>query len=271
MGFKIGEKISGFIFSVLLVAIIAVSMLSSVSTYDSMSLLIENVAKEQKMVPADFNEADFSAIKQDFMDNCSASGADSITVPLEDGNKNAIFDCDKVSAMNDSADLFAMVAVSGFKEIYYKQYNCSFIKCFAQTENAADKVSLVLSQKAHDFYTNSYWYVVAATVLVGIAYIFFAGDLFKAARGLGWTFAIIGIGFIFTLLFKDTGIPLGTGEQGASLTIPLAANIIAAMQNYFIIYFIVGIILLAVGYGSNYLKSKNAELGKDNTKKRKKG
>jgi hypothetical protein len=264
MEFRIGGKISGFVLSLLLVLIIAVSAMQYMTTYDAMSSLVDKVAREQKMAPQDFNESDFPAVKQDLLDNCSARGDGLTTVSLED-NKTATLNCTNVQELKDSKDLFALLAVSGFNDMYFKKYDCNFINCFSQAKTLPDKMGLLVSEKAHNFYKSSYWYVVVATVIVGMLYVFFTGDLFKSARGLGWSFAIIGSGFIFSLIFKDTSIPLGSGNN--TVSVPVIANILSVIQTYFIVYFIIGIVLLAIGYGGNFLKPKQS---KDTQNKKKK-
>ncbi|MDD5182145.1 MAG: hypothetical protein PHC66_03175 [Candidatus Nanoarchaeia archaeon] len=253
----IGEKISGFLFTLALVAIIIVVILSNVTTYDSMSSLIENVVKEQKMAPADFNESDFPQKKQELADDCSKSSTDYINVELEN-NRNATLNCTKVSAMQTPGDLFSLVAISGFNEAYYRQYNCSFFSCLSQSQTNFDKANFLLSQKANESYKNMYWITIVAAAVTGLAIVFFSGNLLKAARNLGWAFAVIGVGFVFALLFRNINLPFGTAETGTSVSLPLFANIIPIVQNYFLAYFIIGAVLLVTGYVGSYLANKNS-------------
>lgn len=258
---KLVGQISGFVLSILLVLIIVVAAMQHMTAYDAMSSMVDKAAREQKMAPGDFNESDFPAVKQDMLDTCSASEDGLTTVSLED-NKTATLNCTDVQATKDSKDLFALLAVSGFNEMYYKKYDCSFISCLASDASFMDKLSMIVSEKAHKFYGDSFWFVVAAAVITGLIYIFSIGDLLHAARSIGWTFAIIGSGFIFSLIFKDKGITTGAGEAGTTVTLPVIANVLSLIQTYFIAYFIVGIILLAIGYIGSFVKSKNSKNNK---------
>lgn len=255
MSLHIGEKTCGFILSVLLVAVIFVFIMQNVSEYSSMTSLIENTVSTQNMTPKDFKESDLPKIKSELMDNCSKSSDGTTVVQLKQ-NKNATLDCQNVSAIQNSEDLFSLIAISGFKEVYYQKYDCAFVSCFVQAKTINDKINLLLSEKAHKFYGNLYWYTIVAAVIAGVAFVFVAGDMFRAAKGLGWTFAIIGVGFVFTWLFKDKNIALGP-SQTASMTLPVFSKIMPAVQNYLITYFVIGIVLLAFGYFGHMFLNKN--------------
>ena len=251
----IGERISGLVFYFALIAVIATVILINVTNYDSMSSTITSLVKEQKMAPANYTESDFPQTKQDWMDDCSKSSSGSIVVELED-NKSVTLDCINISKMQGSGDLFALVAVSGFKDIYYKQYDCSFISCFFNAGTNAEKIDFLISQKANDSYKILYWAVIGIAVVSGIAVIAISGNLLKAARTIGWSFATIGIGFVFTLLFKGYSIPLTAPGSNVAVTLPLFANVIGLIQVYFIVYLIVGALLLAIGYLGSLLIKK---------------
>lgn len=249
------EKISGFLFSFMLILTVISITLVYVSNYDTITLFVQEELSKQNLVPKTFDESLFPDLKQDLLDQCTQSASGLVEVQATSG-RNLNIRCSDVQNIDTSNDLFALVNFDMFKEDYNMEHDCTFIKCFLTAENNDERVNLIVSYDAHNFYQKSYWFVIGATAVIGLVFAYCSKGFFNLTRNFGWAYFSMGVGFVITELFKLLSIPQISVTQQMHTTLPIVSKMISMLQKYFAVYFLVGVILLAIGYGGSMLVDK---------------
>jgi hypothetical protein len=248
---KMGEGISGFLFSLFLATVLLVYTVSYLTSFETLQPVVSDVAQEQQP-PQQMDESQLQEVKKGLLAQCSNSTTGIIEVPLEE-NRTAKLSCSELQSVNESKQLFGMVAKDVFKETYYKDYGCSFIECLTREGSDTDKLTVLLSETSHKFLESLKIFVVIATIGFGILFAYFSGRPSKMARNFGWAFTLLGSSFIITEIMK---LKKQTAEGTASTMLKVMDTVLARFQIYFIALFVAGIILLVVGYVWAYYETR---------------
>lgn len=238
-----GEAISGLLFSLSLTAIIIVYTMFYFTSFDVLQTVVADVAQQQQP-PQGFEESQFPELKNALVTQCQGSTTGIIDIPLEN-NQVAKLNCTEVQNINESKQVFGLMVKDAFKNIYYKDYGCSFIDCLTKEGSSTENVTVLISETGHKFFGVIQIYVIAATVLFGMMFAYFSGRPSKIARNFGWVFTFLGSSFIITELMK---LRNQTADSTMSIMLKVMDNIFAQFQLYMIAIFVTGIILLVVGY-----------------------
>jgi hypothetical protein len=241
------EGLSGFLFSLSLGSIILFYVMFQFTLYENLQPAVDSVIQEQS-APEGFDESDFPNMKNDLLSRCSNSTTGQIDVELENGGLVELA-CPGIENAATSKEIFTMVGASAFKKAYYQEHDCSFIQCLLQEGNSTNKLAMLLSQKSHDFFGEIQIFVIAVTALFGFIFAYASGTPEKIARNFGWAFTFLGSSFIMAELFKNMDPATGSVFE------VLSAKMFVGIQDYLIGVFVLGIILLIIGYGVSIRKN----------------
>jgi len=248
---KMGEGISGLLFSLSLAAILFVYTLSYFTSFDTLQPVVLDIAQEQQP-PQQMDESQFQEVKGTLLAQCNDSTTGIIEVPLE-GNNTAKLSCSELQNVNESKQVVGMVAKDVFKEMYYKNYGCSLIECLTREGSDTDKLTVLLSETSHKFLESLKIFTIIATIGFGILFAYFSGRPSKMARNFGWAFTLLGSSFIITELMK---LKKQTAEGAASTMLKVMDTVLARFQIYLIVLFVAGVILLIIGYVWAYYETR---------------
>lgn len=241
MNLKLGQHITGFLFSTSLAAILIFFVLFHFTSFENLEPTVQDLAQEQ-IEKESLNDAEFTNMKIGLTQMCDQSTTGFIDVQTEN-NRTIGLDCNDVYGAENSSQLYGSIAADSFKEIYYKDYGCDFVGCILSERNTTEKLSVFVSETANVFYGKAQFYALISTIAFGVLYAYFLRKPSKITKSFGWSFTFIGAGFIVTEIMKRTSI-----GQNSSIVSAVAEGTFANIQVYLMILFVVGIALLVTSY-----------------------
>jgi hypothetical protein len=247
---KFLEGSTGLLFSLSLTLILLFYVMFHVTTYDSIQPIVNDVLSKQDM-PKNFDESDFKNTKEDYISRCSNSTSGTIAVELEN-DKSVEVDCGSIKSTNNSKELISLVGMSMFKENYYKDYGCDFVQCLLSEKSSTDKLTMILSEKAHVFFGGVQVYLAIATILLGLVFAYFSGTPAKIARNFGWIFLFLGSSVILSEICKRVHVVKNVDSVFALMSTASSGD----LNSYLIASFVIGAVLLISSYGWSYYKER---------------
>ena len=163
------------------------------------------------------------------------------------GNITIVLKCDDVRK-SSSADVLTLIGKPVLDNVYYKDYNCSFIECLKK--DGDDKFLVLMSLKANEFFKtiqNVFW-VLSGVGLILILISVKGSD--SKLKILGITLLSIGIPILILTLIKDYFISLPVGMEN------IGGVIFDILFISFLIVTVIGLILTVVGCLLKSLPSK---------------
>jgi len=148
--------------------------------------------------------------------------------------------CEEVLAGN-SEDIVNKEAEKFLAEIYYKDYDCSFIDCFGQE----DIPFFLVSEHTQKYVRNLFYYsLVAWLVLIGVMF-FLVQNKKNLLIIVGVLVAVSALPFMRMSSFSF----ISSNEY-----VPMIFSLFISAQSVFLTMFIVGLVLLGLGIGLKFWK-----------------
>jgi hypothetical protein len=168
---------------------------------------------------------------------------------LNIGNKSVILKCDDIKKSTPEG-LVGLVGKSFFSDIYYKEYNCSFLDCLSKP--GEDKYMVLLSQKANMFFRNIQTILWICTGIGVVLIIISVKGLGSKLKTLGATLLFSGLS---TLILMYVITHLMSFPAGASSVIE---ELFGFFLNMLVAISITGLVLIILGYVLNFMHKKRS-------------
>jgi len=245
-----GKFLGGLLFTFSLSLLIVCIAMSSMTEYNNAKSIFADVyvgALKSQISDAQLNEIFNAAIN-------ACQGKESINYVL--GEENMTFNCTDIRGGN-ATTLPYLVATKSFDTFYYKNYNCSFIDCIKNISSPED-ATVFFSSTGNEFFNKLLMYVIVATVLTGLIFLASIETWSGRFQSLGVEFLFIGIMYFLIPYAKDAAI-----KQFPQELLPLISRIIDIIFNsissILLIFFVAGVVLIAISLGIKYLAKKKEE------------
>jgi hypothetical protein len=242
----IGKFFGGFLFSTLLAIAILTLSLAQLTEYNNLKSIAIKVSEQQ--IAQQIGPTQLTAIHAQILELCK--GVEKIEMPFD--NENITIKCSDI-VNSKPEDLGKIIVTSKFDEIYYKKYDCGFLECL-QREDIEGKM-VIFSATANSFFKETLNYL-----LIGIA----ISAIILAISTKGWgrpkSFGIccISAGIPFFVINIIKGM-LPIPKEATEIATPVVEQIFNSISFKFLIVFIVGIVLFAIGFIGEFLTKKKVK------------
>ncbi|MBI2083999.1 MAG: hypothetical protein HYT70_00035 [Candidatus Aenigmarchaeota archaeon] len=252
MGFwrGLGKFFGGLVFTLALVGAILAMELVSFSSYENVKTVIGAVLDQQ-----------FSSLTSDQLQQLHTNLAfqcltrATISLPLYEGLDAITLSCNDVSSSNNE-QLKTLISNAVVDSVYYKKFSCSYIDCV--TSGNQQDILIAFADEGNQFYKSAQtwlWIVAAIGLAIMLASIeTWTGRL----KSTGFTLAMTGLPFLFVSQIKSLLPPIPAQVQGT--IVPIIDNLISSLSSRFIIVLVVGVALLAAGFGLEFYLRKSGKL-----------
>jgi hypothetical protein len=165
------------------------------------------------------------------------------SIVLNYATENLTLDCQKIKAA-ESKEFPNLLAEEIFDRFYNKQYPCQFLQCLlsGQPEN----LLVIFSHEGNQFFSSVRTFsIILSLVFAGILAISSIGWKSRI-RSFAFVFLFVSIPFVifnFAIVFFKDAIP-----SAALQTVPLIQASLSKIQNIYIIFTAVGILLLMLSF-----------------------
>ncbi len=199
---------------------------------------------------------DLSVLKTMLIENCSGqeetlfSFGEQEFLPMN----NVIIDCSEISNETTAEQLVNIVSTGVFDSIYYKEYNCSPLDCLSQTNQDPEKLLVIVSKKANNYFTNIGIILIIIIILLIFGMVMLSKPKQTAIYALAPAFLISGL--LFLLKF-----PLSSAVSGVQEPIKgILELFISALFINALIVFILGIVFLVLAIILKILIKKSKKI-----------
>lgn len=246
---KIGKGFGGFLFTTFLSLSILTLVMIEFTEYENLKpvafSLFSNVMK------SGISKSQITEIYNNLRAHCEANPEKMEEFSIN--NKTIIMNCSKIleGTQEDFIDMIFEKQFN-FDEIYYKEYDCEFIECISSGDSEA--FTVILSAEANKFFREFLYYVLIGTVIGG-AILAVSCKGFEIFRSFGYSCVVMGVPFFFMNIlqgFIESRIP----SETLSILSPIIGRILNSISDKLLVVFIVGVILLVIGYVGSYLKRR---------------
>ncbi len=169
--------------------------------------------------------------------------------------QNATVKCEDIKKTTPE-NLISVIGGAMFDDVYYKKYDCSFIKCLQKT--GQEKYAIFLSLNAHSFFKNLQNILLVAGG-IGIGMMLVLIEMWEnRLKSIGMILVSTSLPLLVMILLKDKILPVSSDMMAVAL--PIINQMFGSMLNVLIGMAIVGIVLIAGGYLLRH--NKTARTGK---------
>ncbi|MFH0868622.1 MAG: hypothetical protein V1839_00165 [archaeon] len=241
---KLGKIFGVLLFMTFLSLTLMSYSLAEFTSYNIIEPAFESMAQEKISLNETQLESQYDGMKQ----MCSSPGTTELPM-----TNNITIKCSDIAAT--TADKIpALMAKAVFDSVYYKKFDCSFITCL-RTLPAQDKASLLLTEKANEFYGKAWIYFLVAAFASG-ALLFAAAETWQSKfKSLGFCLFITGTPYILLKFLLKKFMPAETAAQAA----PMVDAMINALSMKFLIAMFAGVVLIAIGFMIDFYEKKSNE------------
>jgi len=275
---NIGKGIGGLIFSVALIAVILAAGLAEFTGYESMKSVFLEIFKPQieaqqaQIEQSQPGTVDNEALYKALLELCT--GKAYIELPANQGEgglaagiSNLTINCNDLrtyASRNESADaktiLVETTATAVFNSVYYKKYDCEFLRCMQDGQFTA-----IMSSQGHIFFESIQMYLLAGIALGAVVILVSSETWPERLKSTGIPMIFVGISYFLIGIAKTyaiSTIPASTQAKAAEAGINMSAiidKILAPMSTNFLIVLIIGIALTAGGYAFAFYEKRREQ------------
>jgi len=219
-----------------------------------LTVALENFSREDNMKNfiVDYshtfldNETEYYDEYEKHHANCQ-NGALEQTIEFSDENKT--ISCEKVLTTTKEKYFDVLVEEFVFKDLYKKNYPCTFIQCLTNKET----IPVVFSEQGNYFLNNIKIFLLLGTIIITLLVAVLSQTIPAGFKNIGYVFAIVGAGYYFTKHLPIAEINL----DGQSINPSLITNaLISPIETAALIVFILGLILFLTGMILNYKRGE---------------
>jgi len=244
-----GKIFGGFLFSTTLGLLIFALALSQFLQYETIQPPIANILQEE--ISKSYSNEQLTNLLIFLKNECTNKNTIDLPVGQETENKiNATLKCSEINTAQPS-DLSRIISVAVFDKIYYKKYDCEFLKCFQKLQGT-EKFTLFLSIQATEFFSSILKYLevgVAAGLIILIVSI---RTWHGITKSIGISCIFIGISY-FILPVAESQISTRIPQEQATAIMPIINIFFRLIRPKLLIVLIIGIVLAIIGYTGSYL------------------
>lgn len=246
---NISKTVSGFFFSSFLTLLIFVLAISSFTAYDNLKPVVTDVIKQQiTTTPEELNKT-YEALSF----YCKTSGNETIFVPLQSNYTQFLeLKCSDVLKIT-FAQVPELIANTTFDNLYFKKYNCSFIRCIQLP--GEEKFLFIMSEQANKFLQKTIVYFGVLTVLSALALFVTTETWAGKFKAVGLILFFLGISYFLIPLIENFLMPKLPQEYLSRVT-PVITKVFDSISYYVLFIFIIGVILTAIGIVLGHLGKK---------------
>lgn len=227
-------------FMLFLVITLAVFSLMSLTTYDTMKGVVSKVANAQLHEITDYTQEERAEIIDTLKQACE--GKERTNAPENLGGGNVTINCSNVeTASVENFNEFVLATIGD--NVYYKDYGCEFVECLQ-----AGEWSVIASDAGHRFYSGIIFYMVAATIVLGVAVVALARDNSERMRSIGMPILFVGATFLAFSLIAENVAPMILPDQLSPLVSEVIASALSPLFNFYVYMLAGGVALTVAGY-----------------------
>ena len=189
---------------------------------------------------SDATQDQLNAFHESILSECEQK--DTVEFPIL--NTNATINCEEIK--NSSPEqLPNLIGNAVFDNIYYREYECSFIQCLRQP--CEERLFVLSSLKANQF-LNTIQKILWVSTGVGLALILLSVEGWgKKLKTVGVILLYIGIPILILIFIKDY-LPIKIPEFASDIVGPLLSHFFSFIFKSFLILTIIGAVLTITGY-----------------------
>jgi len=206
-------------------------------------------------IPIALSQQEKELVYLNLSNECNRTGYDTVYYGIKTNDTlvdNLTVTCSEVKTTNPE-ELGRVFGGAIFDKLYLIEPDCSYPGCFFEEKTGTDYFIIFLSAKAHEFYTNIFYLLLVLTVIMAAVVIKLGKSWYNVAKDFGVSLIIAGIP-VFGMGFIKSSMPQELVELIGSTADMMFQN----LTNNFLFVFIIGVMLLIIGFiGSKY--SKKAE------------
>lgn len=267
---KIGKALGGILLVFAIMALLTINALVAFTEYDTLKPVFIDVIQAQAKSQAETIDIDVGSIDDELYQFISGmcEGQDTVTVPLEEiggfGGLNAVtIDCDNFRdepAMGRTTMDYIVdeIGEDFFDEFYYQEYDCEFMECVN-----TGKFTVIMSDKGHKYFSSLRiwpWVFIAVSVVI----IFLSTDNWTGfLKSLGWSMAFLGVSYVIMGAVTDGVVkkmPNADMVEQAGIDIMTPINtIVQPIVDGLLYVFVLGVTLLAIGYGIEFYQKRRGK------------
>ncbi len=104
-------------------------------------------------------------------------------------------DCSQV----DEISFRALLSNSIYDAIYYKEYDCGFFSCFAETET----FPALIARQSREKYRTYHWFLIITDIILAVLLFLVSEGWVRKASAFGYVFLISGIGILPSVAIQE--------------------------------------------------------------------
>jgi heme/copper-type cytochrome/quinol oxidase subunit 4 len=243
---SVGKALGGFVFVICLTLLIFFIAMSKFTEYDNLKTYASNIMQEQ--VASQFNSTELYFFQLYLNHSCE----NKIITELPSTFGNITLNCIDILTSR-AEDLPKIIAGTAFDNVYYKSYDCKFPLCFLQMIRGEVEQYALLSQKAHNFFSDSIKYLFVCVVLGAVLLLVLNETWSSRFKSVGISCLFIGISYFLLPLIKSMAVK--KLPPGVSLDAPLN-QIFDSLAGNLLIILIIGIVITAIGFTISFLSKR---------------
>lgn len=233
----IGKFVFGTLFTLMLAGSLLVMGLANFTEFDNLKKIAGGLVGGQ-ISDIGNSEQIRSGLRQ-LKETCK--GADSVEIDLQD--RKLSVNCNDINKADDAA-IGSVIADELLQKIYYQKYDCDFISCLTQVQQGdTQPLTIILSQKANEFFKQIRIYAWIATALVGAAFFFLIEGWSNRLKNFGITFIFVGLPF-FALDYIKSLLVKNVQQEFLSVINPLVDSLFKPVSQTYMAIFAAGIVLV---------------------------
>ena len=141
---------------------------------------------------------DLKELHDEHQTNCKA-GALEHNVAFRDGNKT--IECSKVLSSTREAYPRILIKEFFFKEVYEKQFPCTFLQCLTQKET----MTIIISREGHYFLNNIKTFLVIGTLIIALLVAVLSETVSAGLKSIGMPLFLVGGGYALSYFYPLSG------------------------------------------------------------------
>ncbi|MEM5801859.1 MAG: hypothetical protein QXQ18_00525 [Candidatus Aenigmatarchaeota archaeon] len=239
---KMGKAFGSFLFSTFLFIFFITISLAQFTEYENLKNSLLPILNQQ--ISSQISSEQIKKLHEILVLSCKEKEV----IEFQVSQYNITLECKDIISSKPN-DLTTLIALKVFDSVYYKEYNCPFLKCLLRGD--IEGFLVIFSVHGNNFSNSMIFYSIFGSI-AGIILILISSESWSIRlRSLGWNiiFSITPL-FLF-FYFKDFLItrllPLPEISL-SSIIIQLIDKIFEPIINYLLLFTIFGSVLIAAGY-----------------------
>lgn len=239
----LGKFLGSTIFTTFLALAILLIEITSFTGYENFKSFASGIFEKQLF--SSVTKQDLSDLQSFLLFQCSQT--DRVNVPIF-GGQSVTIKCSDVQN-SDKSQLPALLTASLIDNLYYKDFNCSFIDCIRGGD--PQNLLVVVSNEGNQFYRSLQLYTWIGTAVGLVLLLASIETWIGRLKGVGFNLVFTGLPFLVFGYIQSFLIPALPPEIESSVK-PVIDNLMSSIRDKLIIVLVVGIILLVAGYGLGF-------------------